>query len=137
MKGELIATAITGFTKSGAKVRLESNATYVNGTAANLDLSRGVVKGFSTNYDQSDDSTQQTLNVSSHSDQRAGVVNYFHTNNFLIKRGYGAFPNDGNFGSIGIESQDIEPSNCHSNSFSSDDSLTDTKHSAMFYGELA
>ena len=56
------------------------------------------------------------------------------------KRAYICMPNDARYGIIGVESQDILTTECHSNEFNSDgssNSLDDGNHQCTFFGELA
>jgi len=134
----LVADTITSHEK-GTTLELSTTTTYLNATTK-LSLDQGLIKGYCTEYDQSDDSVERTFNLSSLNDQRTGVVDYYHTNNYLAKRGYWVRANDARYGVIGVESQDILPSECHSNEWNGGDStwnLADGNHQCTFGGELA
>ena len=135
----LVADTITPRSTKGTSIKFTDSTTYLNATTK-LSLDQGLVKGYCTEYDQANDAVERTFNISSTSDQRTGVVNFFHTNSYRAKRGYFCMPNDARYGIISVESQDVEPSNCHSNEFNSDgssNSIDDGNHQCTFFGELA
>ena len=138
---DLIVDTISSKNKAGTTIRFSSGSTYRPSTGvASLPIARGLIKGYCTHFDQADNSVDRTLNVSSVADAGTGKVDYFHTNNYLVKRGYWVQPNDARYGVIGVESQDILPSECHSNEWNGGDStwnLADGNHQATFGGELA
>ena len=79
-------------------------------------------------------------NLSSVADVQTGVVDYFHANPMRAKRAYICMPNDARYGVIGVESQDILTTECHTNEWNSDgssNSLDDGNHQCTFFGELS
>ena len=134
----LVTDTITPRNK-GTSIKFTDSTTYLNATTK-LSLDQGLVKGYCTEFDQSDNSVERTFNISSVADVQAGVVDYFHANSYRAKRGYIQVPNDANYGVISVESQDAQPSNCHTNEWDGGDSswsLTDGNHQCTFFGELA
>ena len=134
----LVADTITPKNK-GTSIKFTDSTTYLNATTK-LSLDQGLVKGYCTEFDQSNNATERTFNLSSVADVSTGVVDYFHANFYIAKRAYIQMPNDARYGIIGVESQDAQPSNCHTNEWNSDgssNSLDDGNHQCTFFGELS
>ena len=134
----LVADTITPNNK-GTSIKFTDNTTYLNATTK-LSLDQGLIKGYCTEYDQANDAVERTFNLSSVVDVSTGVVDYFHANPMRAKRAYICMPNDARYGVIGVESQDILTTECHSNEFNSDgssNSLDDGNHQCTFFGELS
>ena len=135
----LIVDTIISKNKTGTTIEFSSATTYLNGTKK-LNLDQGLIKGYCTEFDQASNATERTFNLSSVADVSTGVVDYFHANFYIAKRAYIQMPNDARYGIIGVESQDAQPSNCHTNEWNSDgssNSLDDGNHQCTFFGELA
>ena len=134
----LVADTITPKNK-GTSIKFTDSTTYLNATTK-LSLDQGLVKGYCTEFDQSDNSVERTFNISSVADVQTGVVDYFHANFYRAKRAYICMPNDARYGVISVESQDVLPSECHTNEWNGGDSswsLDDGNHQCTFFGELA
>ncbi len=134
----LVADTITSHEK-GTTLEFSTTTTYLNATTK-LNLDKGLVKGYCTEFDQSDNSVERTFNLSSVADSATGVVDYFHINNYILKRGYLCMPNDARYGIVCVESQDVLPDQCHSNEFNvsgSSNNIADGNHQCTFIGELA
>ena len=134
----LVADTITPRNK-GTSVKFTDSTTYLNATTK-LSLDQGLVKGYCTEFDQSNNATERTFNISSVADVQTGVVDYFHANPYIGFRGYLCMPNDARYGVIGVESQDIKTTDCHSNEWNGGDStwnLDDGNHQCTFFGELS
>ena len=135
----LVADTITPRSTKGTSIKFTDSTTYLNATTK-LSLDQGLVKGYCTEFDQANNATERTFNLSSVADVSTGVVDYFHANPMRAKRAYICMPNDARYGIIGVESQDILTTECHSNEFNSDgssNSLDDGNHQCTFFGELA
>ena len=135
----IVDTITPKSTQRGTSIKLHDRTTYLNATTK-LSLDQGLIKGYCTEFDQSDNSTERTFNLSSVQDVQPGVVDYFHANPMRAKRAYICMPNDARYGIIGVESQDILTTECHSNEFNSDgssNSLDDGNHQCTFFGELS
>ncbi len=134
----LVADTITPRNK-GTSIKFTDSTTYLNATTK-LSLDQGLVKGYCTEFDQSNNATERTFNISSVADVQTGVVDYFHANPYIGFRGYLCMPNDARYGVIGVESQDIKTTDCHSNEWNGGDStwnLDDGNHQCTFFGELS
>ena len=135
----IVDTITPKSTQRGTSIKLHDRTTYLNATTK-LSLDQGLVKGYCTEFDQANNATERTFNLSSVADVQTGVVDYFHANFYVAKRAYIQMPNDARYGIIGVESQDAQPSNCHTNEWNSDgssNSLDDGNHQCTFFGELA
>ena len=135
----LVADTITPRSTKGTSIKFTDSTTYLNATTK-LSLDQGLVKGYCTEFDQASNAVERTFNLSSVADVSTGVVDYFHANFYIAKRAYIQMPNDARYGIIGVESQDAQPSNCHTNEWNSDgssNSLDDGNHQCTFFGELA
>ena len=53
-------------------------------------------------FDDTDNSTGTTLNISSIADQATGRCRYSHTNSFLAQKGYTMMPNDPSSATLGF-----------------------------------
>ena len=134
----LVADTITPNNK-GTSIKFTDDTTYLNATTK-LSLDQGLLKGYCTEFDQSDNSVERTFNLSSVADVSTGVVDYFHANPMRAKRAYICMPNDARYGVIGVEAQDILTTECHTNEWNSDgssNSLDDGNHQCTFFGELS
>ena len=134
----LVADTITPRNK-GTSIKFTDSTTYLNATTK-LSLDQGLVKGYCTEFDQSNNATERTFNISSVADVQTGVVDYFHANPYIGFRGYLCMPNDARYGVIGVESQDIKTTDCHTNEWNGGDStwnLDDGNHQCTFFGELS
>ena len=134
----LVADTITPNNK-GTSIKFTDNTTYLNATTK-LSLDQGLLKGYCTEFDQSDNSVERTFNLSSVADVQTGVVDYFHANPMRAKRAYICMPNDARYGVIGVENQDILTTECHTNEWNGGDStwnLDDGNHQCTFFGELS
>ena len=134
----LVADTITPRNK-GTSIKFTDSTTYLNATTK-LSLDQGLVKGYCTEFDQSNNATERTFNISSVADVQTGVVDYFHANPYIGFRGYLCMPNDARYGVISVESQDIKTTDCHSNEWNGGDStwnLDDGNHQCTFFGELS
>ena len=143
INASLVTDTITPRSKKGTTISFDDATTYKRDSVTllppNLSLNQGMIKGYCSLYDQSDDSVERTFNVSSLNDQRTGVVDYFHSNPYRAFRGYVQIPNDNNYGVVGIENHDSLTTECHSNSYGGSNSswsLTDGAHNSTFFGEL-
>ena len=149
VNSSIVTNTVTSRNKKGTTISFDDATTYKRDSVTllppNLSLNQGMIKGYCSLYDQSDDSIERTFNVSSLNDQRTGVVDYFHSNPYRAFRGYVQIPNvndDNNiYGVIGIENHDSLTTECHSNVFnyvsSSNWPLADGAHNSTFFGELA
>ena len=134
----LVADTITPKNK-GTSIKFTDSTTYLNATTK-LSLDQGLIKGYCTEFDQSNNATERTLNISSVADKSTGQVDYFHLNPYRLFRGYLCMPNDARYGVIGVESQDILTTECHSIEWNGGDSswsVDDGNHQCTFFGELA
>ena len=135
----LLVDTIISKNKTGTTIEFSSATTYLNGTKK-LNLDQGLIKGYCTEFDQASNATERTFNLSSVADVSTGVVDYFHANPMRAKRAYICMPNDARYGVIGVESQDILTTECHTNEWNSDgssNSLDDGNHQCTFFGELS
>ena len=139
----IVTDTVTSRSKKGTTISFDDATTYKRDSVTllppNLSLNQGMIKGYCSLYDQSDDSVERTFNVSSLNDQRTGVVDYFHSNPYRAFRGYVQIPNDNNYGAVGIENHDSLTTECNSNSYGGSNSswgLTDGAHNSTFFGEL-
>ena len=140
----LVADTITPRSTKGTSIKFTDSTTYLNATTK-LSLDQGLVKGYCTEFDQANNATERTFNLSSVADVQTGVVDYFHANPFRAFRGYVQIPNVNNddniYGIIGIENHDSLTTECHSNVFAyvsaSNWPLADGAHNSKFFGELA
>ena len=82
----LVADTITPRNK-GTSIKFTDSTTYLNATTK-LSLDQGLVKGYCTEFDQSNNATERTFNISSVADVQTGVVDYFHANPYIGFRGY-------------------------------------------------
>ena len=80
----IVTDTVTSRSKKGTTMSFDDATTYKRDSVTllppNLSLNQGMIKGYCSLYDQSDDSVERTFNVSSLNDQRTGVVDYFHSN---------------------------------------------------------
>ena len=143
VNASLVTDTITPRSKKGTTISFDDATTYKRDSVTllppNLSLNQGMIKGYCTNFAQSDNSLQRTFNLSSVADVQTGVVDYFHANPFRAFRGYVQIPNDNNYGAVGIENHDSLTTECHSNSYGCTNtswSLTDGAHNSTFFGEL-
>ena len=107
------------------------------GNVTTTPIQKGLIKGFSVIFKQSDNSSGDTFNLSSVTDASTGKINYAHANPYISDDGYIAIPNDGNYGYTMIAPQDLTTTACSQFSFSTGDSLSDTVMAAAFGGDLA
>ena len=110
VNASLVTDTITPRSKKGTTISFDDATTYKRDSVTllppNLSLNQGMIKGYCTNFAQSDNSLQRTFNLSSVADVQTGVVDYFHANPFRAFRGYVQIPNDNNYGAVGIENHD-------------------------------
>ena len=108
-----------------------------SGNVVTTPIQKGLIKGFCVIFNQSNNSSGDTFNLSSVLDGSTGRVDYTHTNPYIADDSYIAIPNDGNYGHSMIAPQDLTTTTCQQFSFNDSHSVTDTVHQAAFAGDLA
>ena len=126
---------------TGTKFTVDNDSTYIEGNSGkSLSFTQGAMKGFCVVYDQSDDTTGRTANISSILDVSTGRIRYTHTNAFVAAKGYTMLPNDPSSGTIGfisVDPKETATTTADSYLYNSSRSATDSKHGCAFGGELA
>ena len=126
---------------TGTKFTVDSDSTYIEGNSGkSLSFTQGAMKGFCVVYDQSDDTTGRTVNISSILDVSTGRIRYTHTNAFVAAKGYTMLQNDpssGTFGFISVDPNETATTTADSYLYNSSRSTIDSKHGCAFGGELA
>ena len=129
---------------TGTKFTIDNDSTCIEGNSGkNISFTQGLIKGYSTVFDQGDGSQKRTLNISSTSDEGTGHLHYTHTNNYIATSGYVQLPNDPSSGTKGFiavatgGNEAATASLAQSNLFNTSSALVDGKHSCGFAGELA
>ena len=129
---------------TGTKFTIDNDSTSVEGNSGKtISFTQGMIKGYSTVFDQGDGSQKRTLNISSTSDEGTGHLHYTHTNNYIATSGYVQMPNDTSSATKGFiqvavgGSEAATASLAQSNLFNVSSALVDGKHAVAFGGELA
>ena len=107
------------------------------GNVVTTPIQKGLIKGFSVKFNMSDNSSGDTLNLSSLTDGGTGRIDYTHTNPYIADDGYVCFPNDGNYGYTMIAPQDLTTTSCSQYAYSTSNNVADTVMATAFGGDLA
>ena len=129
---------------TGTKFTIDNDSTSVEGNSGKtISFTQGMVKGYSTVFDQGDGSQKRTLNITTITDVGTGHLHYSHTNNYIAESGYVQMPNDTSSATKGFITNPVGGSEApttslaQSNLYDTNYSLVDGKHSTAFGGELA
>jgi len=107
------------------------------GNVTTTNVQEGLIKGFCVIFKQSDNTSGDTLNLSSVTDASTGKINYAHANPYIADDNYLAIAIDGNYGHAVIAPQDLTTTGCSQFSYTDSHNLSDTVHAAAFGGDLA
>ena len=129
---------------TGTKFTIDNDSTSIEGNSGKtISFTQGMVKGYSTVFDQGDGSQKRTLNITTITDVGTGHLHYSHTNNYIAESGYVQMPNDTSSATKGFITNPVGGSEApttslaQSNLYNTSSSLVDGKHATAFAGELA
>ena len=70
---------------TGTKFTIDNDSTSIEGNSGKtISFTQGMVKGYSTVFDQGDGSQKRTLNITTITDVGTGHLHYSHTNNYIL-----------------------------------------------------
>ena len=140
----VIANSITSTDGGAISTHISQDSEFVSeGSAsvvANNTISFGTLKGYCTNFFQSNNSIQPdeefaTFNVSGVTDVGTGNIRYAHVNNYVATDDYIGLPNDGNYGKTYADLN--ATSTAEQFTHTENNSVSDSVLQCAFTGELA
>ena len=140
----VIANSITSTDGGAISTHISQDSEFVSeGSAsvvANNTISFGTLKGYCTNFFQSNNSIQPdeefaTFNVSGVTDVGTGNIRYAHVNNYVAVDDYIGLPNDGNYGKTYADLN--ATSTAEQFTHTENNSVSNSVLSCGFTGELA
>ena len=140
----VITNSITSLDGGAIETHISQDSEFVSeggaSVVANNTISFGTLKGYCTNFFQSNNSIQPdegfaTFNVSGVTDVGTGNIRYAHVNNYVATDDYIGLPNDGNYGKTYADLN--ATSTADQFAHTEDNSVSDTALACAFTGELA
>ena len=140
----VIANSITSTDGGAVNTHISQDSEFVSeggaSVVANNTISFGTLKGYCTNFFQSNNSIQPdeefaTFNVSGVTDVGTGNIRYAHVNNYVATDDYIGLPNDGNYGKTYADLN--ATSTAEQFTHTENNSVSDSVLQCAFTGELA
>ena len=141
----VVANSIISLDGGGAiQTHISQDSEFVSeggaSVVANNTISFGTLKGYCTNFFQSNNSIQPdegfaTFNVSGVTDVGTGNIRYAHVNNYVATDDYIGLPNDGNYGKTYADLN--ATSTAEQFTHTENNSVSDSVLQCAFTGELA
>ena len=140
----VIANSITSTDGGAVNTHISQDSEFVSeggaSVVANNTISFGTLKGYCTNFIQSNNSIQPdeefaTFNVSGVTDVGTGNIRYAHVNNYVAADDYIGLPNDGNYGKTYADLN--ATSTAEQFTHTENNSVSDSVLQCAFTGELA